>query len=201
MMEPGSTDVGRAAQRVLRMEGLALTNAAHDNHLLSMVVRAVAMILTRNDGKVVTTGMGKSGLVARRIASMFRSIGKAAVYLHPVDALHGDLGILSPRDVLLLVSHSGSTPELLALLGHLRENRMVYPLIGILGKQDSELVPLMDLALVSWVDCDPLEMLPTSSSAVATAIGDALAYGLMAACHVHPKDIRRMHPANGEDQE
>jgi arabinose-5-phosphate isomerase len=127
-------------------------------------------------GKLVSSGMGKAGQIALNIATTFSSTGTPAVYLHPSDAQHGDLGVIQPDDVLLLISNSGKTREILELVelsGHLVEH---LPLIVITGKGDSELAQAADVCLLTGdpKEVCPLGLSPTTSTTVMTVTGDAL---------------------------
>jgi len=146
-------------------------------------------------GKLVVTGVGKSGIVARKIAATFTSIGLMALYLNPLDALHGDLGVVASRDVVLLLSRSGRSGELLAMLPHLR--RRGSPCIALTGGLDSPLAQECAVLLDGSVDREvcPLNLAPTASTAVAMAIGDALAAVWMQRRGISPQDFAANHPA------
>jgi len=145
--------------------------------------------------KLVVTGVGKSGIVARKIAATFSSIGLTAVFLNPVDALHGDLGIVSSDDVVLLLSNSGETEELLAILPHLR--RRGTACIALVGRINSRLATSCKVVLDGSVDREacPLNLAPTASTAVAMAIGDALAAVWMERAGISTADFAINHPA------
>ena len=145
--------------------------------------------------KLVITGVGKSGIVARKIAATFSSIGLMAIYLNPLDALHGDLGVVAPDDVTLLLSNSGETQELLEILPHLR--RRGTGRIALVGRVDSSLARGCDVVLDGSVDREvcPLNLAPTASTAVAMAIGDALAAVWMERRGISPQDFALNHPA------
>ena len=145
--------------------------------------------------KLVITGVGKSGIVARKIAATFSSIGLMAIYLNPLDALHGDLGVVASDDVTLLLSNSGETQELLEILPHLR--RRGTGRIALVGRVDSSLARGCDVVLDGSVDREvcPLNLAPTASTAVAMAIGDALAAVWMERRGISPQDFALNHPA------
>ena len=145
--------------------------------------------------KLVITGVGKSGIVARKIAATFASIGLMAVYLNPLDALHGDLGVVAPDDVALLLSNSGETQELMEILPHLR--RRGTAMIALVGRVDSSLGRCCEVVLDGSVDREvcPLNLAPTASTAVAMAIGDALAAVWMERRGISPQDFALNHPA------
>ena len=146
-------------------------------------------------GKLVLSGVGKSGIVARKIAATFSSIGLMAIYLNPLDALHGDLGVVSSDDLAMLLSNSGETEELIQILPHLK--RRGTPQIALIGKPDSTLAKACDVVLDGSVDREicPLNLAPTASTAVAMAIGDALAAVWMERSGVSQADFAVNHPA------
>ena len=180
------------------LEGEAAAIAAAARRINSTQVEAALKLLEgcrQRRAKLVLTGVGKSGIVARKIAATFSSIGLTAVFLNPVDALHGDLGIVAPDDVALLLSNSGETEELLAILPHLR--RRGTALIALVGRLESSLANGSDVVLDSSVDREvcPLNLAPTASTAVAMAIGDALAAVWMERAGISPEDFAINHPA------
>lgn len=152
-------------------------------------------ILDKSSGKVVVAGVGKSGIVGRKIAATLTSTGTGAFYLHPGDALHGDLGIVSRNDVAIILSNSGETDELVAMLPHFKHRQI--PIIAILGNLNSTLARNADVVLDASVDKEacPLNLAPTTSTTVALAIGDALAMRLMQVKQLTPKDFALNHPA------
>lgn len=187
-----ATDCTAAARAVMEAEAQAIAEAA--SRLDSSFDRAVE-ILAGHSGKVVLCGLGKSGNVAQKIAATLASTGTPALYLHPTDALHGDLGVYSPGDPTILVSKSGGTAELLKLVPLLRQ--LDSPLIGILGSTGSPLGRQADVVLDASVrrEADAANLAPTSSAAAAMAIGDALALAVMAARGFTAEDFHRRHPA------
>jgi arabinose-5-phosphate isomerase len=136
---------------------------------------AAVRLIEEHPGKLVVTGLGKSGFVAQKLAATMCSTGTPAVFLHPVDALHGDVGVYASGDPTILLSKSGTTLELLRLIPVLRG--LNSPLIGIVGNAASPLGREMDILLDASVraEADPYNLAPTASTAVATALGDALA--------------------------
>lgn len=146
-------------------------------------------------GKVVLVGLGKSGLVARKIAATFNSTGTSAVFLNAGEALHGDVGVVSEGDVAIMISNSGTTVELVKMVPVLR--RLKATLIGIYGKTNTSLAQNMDLVLDASVDKEacPLNLAPMSSSTVALVIGDALAAALMKAKNFTTDQYALFHPA------
>lgn len=180
---------GRAAMSA-EAEAIALAAGRLDEHF----ARAVDLI-ARHTGKIVVTGIGKSGRVGQKIVATFSSTGMPAVFLHPAEAAHGDLGIYAPQDPTILISKSGATAELLRLVGLLRKFRS--PLIGILGNPDSPLAQQVDIVLDASVraEADPHNLAPTASAAVAMAIGDALAIAVMQAREFTPEEFALYHPS------
>src|SRR6516225_8656349 len=180
-----------AARAAIEIEASALAAAAC--RLDGELIRAVDLILTQT-GKVVVTGIGKSGHIARKIVATLCSTGTAAVFLHPAEAVHGDLGIYTPGDPTILISKNGSSRELLALVPLLREFRS--PLIGILGNAASPLAKHVEVFLDASVEreADPHNLAPTASAVTALAVGHALAIALMCARHFTPEEFGRYHP-------
>jgi arabinose-5-phosphate isomerase len=181
-------EVARAA---IETEAGALERAAL--RLDGELIRAVDLILA-HPGKVVVTGIGKSGHVARSLVATLCSTGTAAVFLHPAEAVHGDLGIYTPGDPTVLISKNGTSPELLALVPLLRDFRS--PLIGILGSAASPLAKDLDVLLDASVEreADPHNLAPTASAVTALALGDALAIALMCARNFTREEFGRFHP-------
>lgn len=189
MPDPDALARGRAA---MQAEADAISAAA--GRLDDNFTRAVELIAAHS-GKIVVTGIGKSGRVAQKLAATFSSTGTPAVFLHPAEAAHGDLGIYAPEDPTILLSKSGATAELLRLVGALRDFRS--PLIGILGCPDSPLGRQVDLLLDASVraEADPHNLAPTASAAAAMALGDALALAVMQARRFTPEKFALYHPA------
>ncbi len=145
-------------------------------------------------GRVVVTGMGKSGHVARKIAATLASTGTPSFFLHPAEAGHGDLGMITRTDVVLALSNSGETPELVVLLPHLK--RLAVPLIVMAGKTDSTLGRAANVTLDVSVaeEACPLNLAPTASTTATLAMGDALAVTLLEARGFTKQDFARSHP-------
>ena len=179
------------ARRVLRAEAAAIRDL--ERRLGKPFEQAVRLIL-ETPGRVVTSGMGKSGLVARKIAATLASTGTPALFLHPAEALHGDLGMVVRGDVVLALSHSGETGELLRLLETIR--RLGGRLIVMTGNVRSTLAREADLLLDTSVDEEgcPLDLAPMASTTAALALGDALAAALMRARGFSEDDFARLHP-------
>jgi arabinose-5-phosphate isomerase len=180
-----------AARAAIEIEAASLARAAA--RLDRELIRAVDIILAHS-GKTVVTGIGKSGHIARKIVATLCSTGTPAVFLHPSEAVHGDLGVYTPGDPTVLLSKNGSSRELLALVPILRELRS--PLIGILGSKSSPLAAHMDVLLDASVEreADPHNMAPTASAVTAMAMGHALAIALMCARQFTASDFSRFHP-------
>ena len=153
-----------------------------------------ARLILSSTGRVVVCGVGKSGLVGRKIAATLASTGTPAFFLHPTEALHGDLGMLTAADVLLVLSRSGETEELLRLLPHAR--RRCAAVIALLGVAESTLALSADVVLPVSVgaEADPLQLAPTTSTTAAMVMGDALALALMAARGEGADDFAARHP-------
>jgi arabinose-5-phosphate isomerase len=179
------------ARDVLLAESQSIAAAADrlDDRLLS----AIDLILTHK-GKVIVSGIGKSGHIGQKIASTLCSTGTPAVFLHAAEAVHGDLGVYTPGDPTILISKSGSTAELLRLVPILRQFQS--SLIAIVGNPISPLAREADVVLDGSVqqEADHLNLAPTCSSAVALALGDALAVALMRARLFTDRDFARFHP-------
>ena len=180
------------AQAVLNLEAQALAVVA--DRLDHNLTKAVELLLA-HDGKVVVSGIGKSGHIGQKIAATLASTGTPAVFLHAAEAVHGDLGIYTPGDPSILISKSGSTAELLRLIPVLRQFRS--PLIAIVGNLNSSMAKQADVVLDARVDreADPLNLAPTCSTIAALGLGDALAVALMLARRFTDQDFARYHPA------
>jgi arabinose-5-phosphate isomerase len=187
-------EVLEEGRRVLRVEADALNNAAQ--FLGPSFVSAVELMRDRlqKGGKVVTCGVGKSGNVAQKVTATLTSTGSASVFLHPTEALHGDLGIVAPNDVLLLFSHSGSTQEILLMLPAARN--LCAGVVGIFGNTGGSLSPHCDAVIHAAISAEacPDNLAPTASSTVAMAIGDAIAMALKARAGFGPDHFARFHP-------
>jgi len=189
---PLTQDWREIAQAVLNLEAQAL--AAVADRLDHNLTKAVELLLA-HDGKVVVSGIGKSGHIGQKIAATLASTGTPAVFLHAAEAVHGDLGIYTPGDPSILISKSGSTAELLRLIPVLRQFRS--PLIAIVGNLNSSMAKQADVVLDARVDreADPLNLAPTCSTIAALGLGDALAVALMMARRFTDIDFARYHPA------
>jgi len=181
-----------AAQRVLRIEADAIANLIE--RLDERFERAVKMMFECN-GRVVVAGMGKSGLIGRKISATLASTGTPSVFLHAAEALHGDLGMLMREDVVLAVSASGETEELLALLEPIK--RLGIRLVTMTGNLRSTLAAASDVALDIAVkeEACSLNLAPTASTTAALAMGDALAIALLDRRGFREEDFAALHPA------
>ncbi|HLL71455.1 MAG TPA: KpsF/GutQ family sugar-phosphate isomerase [Pyrinomonadaceae bacterium] len=179
--------------RFLNLEAEAI--AATAVRIARVEVESAVELLASCEGKVVVVGVGKSGNVAQKIAATLTSTGTLAVYLHPSDALHGGLGIVTPSDVVIMISNSGETDEILAMLPFLKHRRSA--IISVVGNLQSTLAARSDVVLDASVDKEacPLNLAPTTSTTVALAIGDALALTLMDCKKLTPEDFALNHPA------
>ena len=189
MRDPGS--MLALARRVIETEAAAV--AALSARLDERFVQAVRLILDCR-GRVVVSGMGKSGHIGRKIAATMASTGTPAFFVHPAEALHGDLGMITREDVLVALSHSGETEELLRILPAVR--RQGARLIAITGRTMSSLAREADAVLDAGVaeEACPLGLAPTASTTAALAFGDALAVALLDARGFGPEDFARSHP-------
>jgi arabinose-5-phosphate isomerase len=182
-----------AAAELLRHEADAIAAAADrlDQGLFSSAVQIIAHCT----GAVATTGAGTSGIVARKIAATLTSTGTPALFVHPTDALHGGLGLIGPKEVVIAVSHSGETDEISALLPYLRSRGV--KVIAIVGNLDCTLAREAAVALdaIAEREAGPHGLVPTTSVAVALAIGDALALTVMEVKGVTPEAFAANHPS------
>ncbi|HWZ59851.1 MAG TPA: KpsF/GutQ family sugar-phosphate isomerase [Gemmatimonadaceae bacterium] len=178
-------------RRVLKSEREAL--AALEARLDGTFVRAVELIAAAR-GRVLVVGVGKSGLIAAKIAATLTSTGTAATFLHPVDGLHGDLGLVGADDVAILISKSGESAELLALLDHLL--RWGVAIVAVVGNPSSTIARHANIVLDASVDEEacPNGLAPTTSTTAALALGDALAVALLEDKGFSAEDFARIHP-------
>jgi arabinose-5-phosphate isomerase len=186
-----AAEIVERGRRVLRMEREAIQES--EARIDVRFAKAVD-ILARSTGRAIVSGVGKSGLVGRKIAATLTSTGTPATFLHPSESLHGDLGIVGSSDVAILISKSGESNELVALLDHLK--RLGVCTIAIVGDVNSTLGRHTDVALDAWVkeEACVLDLAPTTSTTVALAIGDALAVALLEEKGFKSEDFARLHP-------
>ena len=192
----GPSDVDPAevlneARRVLRLEAEAISTLA--DRVGESFVAAVDAIV-RSTGRVIVSGVGKSGIVGRKIAATLTSTGTPAAFLHPVEALHGDLGIVEPGDVAILLSKSGESEELHGLLEYFR--RVGVVVIAITGRRESTLARHATVVLDAAVaeEACPHDLAPTTSTTAALALGDALSVALLRVRGFGREDFARIHP-------
>jgi arabinose-5-phosphate isomerase len=178
-------------RRVVRMERDALEEA--ERRLGDGFALAVELIAA-SKGRVIVAGVGKSGIIARKIAATLTSTGTPATFLHPVESVHGDLGIVGPEDVAILISKSGETEEMLPLLQQLK--LFGTRILAITGEPASSLGRHSDVVLDAWVseEACPHDLAPTTSTTVALALGDALAVALLQEKGFQREDFARLHP-------
>ena len=189
--EPLTTDPLTTARRVIAREAEALIMLGHA--LDGSFTAAIDLIMAVK-GRVIVSGMGKSGHIARKIAATFASTGTPAQFVHPAEASHGDLGMITRGDVVLVLSNSGETPELADIVAHTR--RFEIPLIGVAGRADSTLLRAADVAIVLPNAPEACEtgIVPTTSTTMTLALGDALAIALMEHRSFTPENFRIFHP-------
>ncbi|MEX1661306.1 SIS domain-containing protein [Thioclava sp. 15-R06ZXC-3] len=190
-MTSSTTDYSATARRVIAIE-IAGMSALADS-LNGEFSRAVEMILATK-GRVIVSGMGKSGHIGRKIAATLASTGTPAHFVHPAEASHGDLGMITPTDLALVLSNSGETPELADLIAHTR--RFSIPMIGVASRPESTLLKQADLALVlpQAEEACGTGVVPTTSTTMTLALGDALAVALMEHRHFTAEHFRTFHP-------
>ncbi|MCB2099835.1 MAG: KpsF/GutQ family sugar-phosphate isomerase [Rhodobacterales bacterium] len=194
---PVDLTAGPAAQalasgrRVMRLEAAGIVAAAE---ALGADFAHAVDLLAGLSGRVIVTGMGKSGHVARKVAATLASTGTSAYFVHPGEASHGDLGMIAAGDVVLALSNSGETPELADILAYAK--RFGHPVIAIVGRAESTLATAADAALVlpGTDEACPLGLAPTTSTTVSLALGDALAVALLERKGFSPDDFRDLHP-------
>jgi arabinose-5-phosphate isomerase len=191
MSPPERTDLVERGRRVLALEAEAIRRVAER---LGPPFGAAVRLLAAAQGRLIVSGVGKSGLVARKIAATFTSTGTPASFLHPVDSLHGDLGIVGRNDVAVLLSKSGASDELFGLVNQLK--RLGVPLIAITGDLDSPLARQADVVLDASAteEACPETLAPTTSTTVALALGDALAVTLLEVKGFRREDFAALHP-------
>ena len=179
------------ARRVIDIEarGLEALSATLDGSFSA----AVALIL-KAKGRVIVSGMGKSGHIGRKIAATLASTGTPAQYVHPAEASHGDLGMVTEADVALVLSNSGETPELSDIIAHTR--RVGIPLIGVASREGSTLLKQADVAILlpTAEEACGIGIVPTTSTTMTLALGDALAVALMEHRRFTPEHFRTFHP-------
>jgi arabinose-5-phosphate isomerase len=191
LMTSSTTDFLATARRVITREAQALTMLC--DHLDESFAAAVEVIL-QAQGRVIVSGMGKSGHIARKIAATLASTGTPAQFVHPAEASHGDLGMVMKGDVALVLSNSGETPELADIIAHTR--RFGIPLIAVAARAESTLMRQADVAILLPDAPEACEtgVVPTTSTTMTLALGDAIAIALMENRAFTPEHFRLFHP-------
>ena len=186
-----TTPARREARRVLEIEAAAIRSLADG---LDGGFDAAVALLHGTTGRVVVTGMGKSGIVGQKIAATLASTGTPAFFLHPAEAIHGDLGMILAGDVVLALSHSGETEEVVALLPHVRRRGAL--LVALTGRRSSTLGREADAVVEAAIreEACPLNLAPTASTAAQLAMGDALAMAVSVEKGFRPEDFAALHP-------
>jgi len=181
-------DFKKIAKEVLQIEANELLNASVEG------IEKAVEIAYNTKGKLIITGVGKSGLIGSKIAATLASTGTPSFFLHPTEALHGDLGMITKDDSVLAISYSGESEELIKILPHIK--RFDVPLIAMTGREDSTLARYADVTLNIHVNKEacPLNVAPTSSTTLTLAMGDALAVCLMKKRNFTKEDFASFHP-------
>ena len=180
-----------AGRNTINIESTALAQLALT--LDEKFVQGVEL-LSQPNARVIVSGIGKSGHIARKIAATFASVGQPAFFVHPAEASHGDLGMITQTDMLLLLSHSGETQELKTMLDYSR--RFHIPLVAITAKENSNLATIADVVLCypDVAEACPMGLAPTTSTTMMLALGDALAIATLNTRNFSPTDFRTFHP-------
>jgi arabinose-5-phosphate isomerase len=185
-------DYVQIAKDVFDIEANEIINLK--KHINKDFSKAIDLIL-QTDGKVIITGVGKSGLIGTKISATFASTGTSSFFVHPTEAMHGDLGMIAPKDLVIAISYSGESEELIKLIPHIK--RFNIPLISMTGFANSTLGKYADITLPTIVEKEacPLNTAPTSSTTVTLALGDAMAVALMKGRSFQKEDFASFHPA------
>lgn len=185
-------DIISLGKRVLQVEASALVELERS---LGETFSAASSLLSRISRQLVVTGLGKSGHIARKIAATFAATGTPAIFVHPSEAGHGDMGMLAKGDVLLVLSNSGNTAELEPVLNYARQLKI--PIIGMAARPNSMVMQFADIPLLlpNVPEACPHNIAPTTSTTMQLALGDALAVTVMEMRGITRKDLRRLHPA------
>jgi arabinose-5-phosphate isomerase len=181
------------AKRVLRAESQAIESVALQlDQTFVLAIHEISNISAVS--KLIVTGMGKAGFIAMKISATFASIGLPSFYLHPAEAIHGDLGRFTKNDIVLILSNSGETPELLRILPHLK--LVGCPVLSITAERESTLASQSDVAICygKHAEAEPLNVAPTVSTTIMLAIGDALAMAVADKRGISQEDFARFHP-------
>jgi arabinose-5-phosphate isomerase len=183
---------GDIIRKELLLAAQSITDTAH--RLDSTALQKAFELILNCSGKVVVTGLGKTGIIARKISATLSSTGTTSIFLHAADGVHGDIGMLQDNDVVIAVSYSGSTKELLSVISYARFIKV--PVIALTGNLSSPLAESSDVVLDCSVpkDFEPFGLVPTVSTTVALAVGDALAVALLKHRNFEEKDFALFHP-------
>jgi arabinose-5-phosphate isomerase len=184
-------DILSEIRRVLELESRTVARLLET---VGPAYEEAVQLLYACPGKVILTGIGKSGIIAQKIASTMVSTGSPALFLHPTEGMHGDIGIATKDDIIIAIGRSGESDELIALLPSIR--KIGARLISITAKADSTMARHADIVLVTPIEEEacPLNMAPTCSTTAALVVGDALAMALMKLRNIQPEDFARFHP-------
>ncbi len=184
-------DIKETIIQELRQEAHAIELAAGK---IGVEVEQAVELIFNCKGKIVVTGMGKTGIISRKIAATLASTGTTAIYLHPAEGIHGDLGMVQEGDIVIAISYSGNTREVIQIIPYLHFHKI--PIIAITGNMDSELSKNAKVVLNGSVPpgCEPFGLVPTCSTTVALALGDALAVALLRKRNFREEDFARFHP-------
>ena len=187
-------DISQTMRGILRAECEAIASIP-ETDAYNGAVEAIVERVHRRGGKLVTTGMGKAGQIAMNIATTFSSTGTPAVFLHPSEAQHGDLGLLQPNDIMLMISNSGKTNEIVDLVSLTKNIYPDTPLIVITGVETSPLAEQADYVLPTGgaPEVCPLGLTPTTSTTVMTVIGDILVVSVMKAINFSREEYAKRH--------
>ena len=187
-------DVKQTMREILAAESEAISRIPVTDQY-EQAVSLIVQHVHEKGGKLVTSGMGKCGQIADNIATTFSSTGTPAIFLHPSEAQHGDLGVLQPSDVMLLLSNSGRTSEIVALVSLAKELYSHIPIIVITGNPGSELAQLADVCLATGgaPEVCPLGLTPTTSTTMMTVMGDVLVVSTMKATGFTREDYAKRH--------
>ncbi len=185
-------NIAEAVINELKLEASAILKVAEQ--LNPVAIEKAFRLLMDCKGKVVLTGIGKTGIIARKISATLASTGTSSIFLHAAEGIHGDLGMIGKDDVVIAVSNSGNSQELISIIPFLKFNKV--PIIALTGSQTSQLAKNAEVVLDCSVprEYEPLGIVPTSSTTVALAVGDALAIALLKQKNFQLKDFARFHP-------
>jgi arabinose-5-phosphate isomerase len=194
MSNPDKASILDLARKVLEAEASAVSQIPVDQSLFTAVTRVTENTHPQAGGSVVVTGMGKCNFIAQKISATLASTGTPSQFLHPAEAMHGDLGRIRQRDVVVLLSHSGNTEEIITLAALLKQDNV--PMIAITGNRESHLARLADVTL--WIgqitEACPHNLAPTASTTAMLALGDALAMCVSQAKNFQAEDFHKFHP-------